>query len=107
MPFNAETAPQLEEQILTGTLKFREPEWISISDGGKRKREGEEKICIKCMLLTQVNTYHIQPFHLLTLSQLAKELIRGMLKVSTINRITARQVLEDPWITVSVVINSY
>ena len=38
MPFNAETAPQLEEQILTGTLKFREPEWISISDGGERER---------------------------------------------------------------------
>lgn len=35
MPFNGETAVQLEEHILSGTLKFQEPEWVDISDGGK------------------------------------------------------------------------
>ena len=31
----------------------------------------------------------------------AKELIEGMLHLDTVKRFTARQVLEDPWITVS------
>ena len=34
MPFNADTAAQLEEQILVGDLKFQEPEWMTISEGG-------------------------------------------------------------------------
>lgn len=35
MPFKADNAAQLEEHILSGELKFSEPEWITISDGGK------------------------------------------------------------------------
>ena len=35
MPFTADTASQLEAQVLNGELKFKEPEWISISEGGK------------------------------------------------------------------------
>lgn len=31
---------------------------------------------------------------------IAKELIQGMLTASTMERLTARQILEDPWITV-------
>jgi serine/threonine protein kinase len=62
MPFKGETASQLEDQIMSGELGFKEVEWITISDG-------------------------------------AKELIKGMLNVSTVHRLTARKVLEDPWIT--------
>ena len=35
MPFSGDNASQLEEQVLNGELKFKEPEWISISEGGK------------------------------------------------------------------------
>lgn len=62
MPFNGETADELQEAILNANLGFTETEWITIGEG-------------------------------------AKDLIRGMLHVNTISRLTARQVLEDPWIT--------
>jgi serine/threonine kinase 33 len=35
MPFKGETASQLEDQIMSGELGFKEVEWITISDGGK------------------------------------------------------------------------
>ena len=62
MPFNGETADELQQAILSAHLGFTETEWITISEG-------------------------------------AKDLIRGMLHVNTTSRLTARQVLEDPWIT--------
>ena len=34
MPFNGDTASQLEEEIMLGKIKFREPEWISIGEPG-------------------------------------------------------------------------
>lgn len=35
MPFSGDTPSQFEDQVLNGELKFKEPEWISISEGGK------------------------------------------------------------------------
>lgn len=34
MPFHGDTVAKLEESILHGELKFKEVEWISVSDRG-------------------------------------------------------------------------
>ena len=34
MPFNGDTASQLEIEIMLGEIKFKEPEWISIGEPG-------------------------------------------------------------------------
>ena len=100
MPFNGDTAAHLEESIMSGHIKFKEPEWISIADQGALLHVYNTypslSVCV-CNYPYIARGMIVYVFH----NYPAKELIEGMLHLDTVKRFTARQVLEDPWITVS------
>ncbi len=49
MPFNGETAAHLEESIMSGHIKFKEPEWISIANQGVLLHVYDNILSCDCM----------------------------------------------------------